>query len=92
MQYLANTAAARSRTAQIPSGQIELEGELSVPSDATGIVLFAHGSGSSRQSPRNQFVARTIRDAGVGTLLFDLLTQQEEAMRKRTAKCVAREN
>jgi predicted alpha/beta-hydrolase family hydrolase len=92
MQHLANTAAARSRTAQIPSGQIELEGELSVPSDAMGIVLFAHGSGSSRHSPRNQFVARTIRDAGVGTLLFDLLTQQEEAMRKRTAKCVAREN
>ena len=80
MQHLANTAAARSRTAQIPSGQIKLEGELSVPSDATGVVLFAHGSGSSRHSPRNQFVARTIRDAGVGTLLFDLLTQQEEAI------------
>jgi dienelactone hydrolase len=55
-----------------------LEGELSVPGDATGVVLFAHGSGSSRHSPRNQFVARTIREAGVGTLLFDLLTQEEE--------------
>jgi putative phosphoribosyl transferase len=57
-----------------------LEGELSVPMGATGVVLFAHGSGSSRHSPRNQFVARTIRQAGVGTLLFDLLTQDEEAI------------
>lgn len=80
MQHLANTGAARSPTAQIPSGQLKLEGELSVPPDAMGVVLFAHGSGSSRHSPRNQFVARTIRDAGVGTLLFDLLTQQEEAI------------
>ena len=53
---------------------------LSVPVGATGVVLFAHGSGSSRHSPRNQFVARTIREAGVGTLLFDLLTQEEEAV------------
>jgi dienelactone hydrolase len=51
---------------------------LSVPDKAKGVVLFAHGSGSSRHSPRNQFVARTIREAGVGTLLFDLLTRQEE--------------
>lgn len=57
-----------------------LEGELSVPEGATGVVLFAHGSGSSRHSPRNQFVARTIREAGVGTLLFDLLTKEEEAV------------
>ena len=72
--------AALSRGEQIPSGQITLEGELSVPAGATGVVLFAHGSGSSRRSPRNQFVARTIREAGVGTLLFDLLTQEEEAV------------
>jgi putative phosphoribosyl transferase len=57
-----------------------LDGELSIPKGATGVVLFAHGSGSSRHSPRNQFVARTIREAGVGTLLFDLLTKQEEAV------------
>ena len=69
-----HTGTARSRTEQIPSGPIMLEGELSVPVGATGVVLFAHGSGSSRHSPRNQFVARTIREAGVGTLLFDLLT------------------
>jgi len=57
-----------------------LEGELQVPVGATGVVLFAHGSGSSRHSSRNQFVARTIREARIGTLLFDLLTQQEETV------------
>jgi putative phosphoribosyl transferase len=80
MGHIGHTGTAHIRTEQIPSGQIMLEGELSVPAGATGIVLFAHGSGSSRHSPRNQFVARTIRDAGVGTLLFDLLTQAEEAV------------
>lgn len=65
---------------QIRAGSILLNGELKVPDSATGIVLFAHGSGSSRHSPRNQYVARVIRDAGVGTLLFDLLTHQEEAI------------
>src|SRR2546425_11354094 len=79
MGHIGHTATARSRTEQIPSGQIMLEGELSVPVGAMGVVLFAHGSGSSRHSPRNQFVARTIREAGVGTLLFDLLTRDEEA-------------
>src|SRR3989441_8340673 len=74
----AHTATALRRTAQIPAGQIKLEGELSVPAGASGVVLFAHGSGSSRHSPRNQFVARTLRAAGVGTLLFDLLTAAEE--------------
>lgn len=64
----------------IPSGKIKLEGELKLPKGATGVVLFAHGSGSSRHSPRNQYVARTIREAGVGTLLFDLLTREEEAI------------
>ena len=61
------------QTVNIPSGRVKLEGELKVPLGATGVVLFAHGSGSSRHSPRNQYVARTIREAGVGTLLFDLL-------------------
>jgi putative phosphoribosyl transferase len=80
MKQTGHTATARSRSEQIPSGQIMLDGELSVPVRATGVVLFAHGSGSSRHSPRNQFVARTIREAGVGTPLFDLLTRQEEAL------------
>ena len=63
---------------QIRAGSVLLAGELSVPENATGVVLFAHGSGSSRHSPRNQYVARVIRDSGVGTLLFDLLTREEE--------------
>jgi len=70
----------------IPSGNVQLEGELKVPQRATGIVLFAHGSGSSRHSPRNQYVARTIREAGVGTLLFDLLTREEEAVDSYTGE------
>lgn len=64
----------------IRSGRVQLAGELKVPQGATGIVLFAHGSGSSRHSRRNQYVARVIREAGVGTLLFDLLTREEEAI------------
>jgi predicted alpha/beta-hydrolase family hydrolase len=51
---------------------------LEIPRDARGLVLFAHGSGSSRNSPRNQFVANVLREAGSGTLVFDLLTQDEE--------------
>jgi putative phosphoribosyl transferase len=62
-----------------------LSGELVIPAAANGIVLFAHGSGSSRYSPRNQFVARIIREAGVGTLLFDLLTPEEESVDAYTA-------
>ena len=64
---------------QIQAGRAVLSGNLTIPENATGLVLFAHGSGSSRHSPRNQFVAHTINDAGLGTLLFDLLTQDEEA-------------
>ncbi len=63
---------------EIPFREFHLNGELIIPDEATGVVLFAHGSGSSRHSPRNQFVARTLRQRGVGTLLFDLLTQDEE--------------
>ena len=59
--------------------EVKLEGELNLPPDASSLVLFAHGSGSSRHSPRNQAVARTIRRSGkTGTLLFDLLTAEEE--------------
>jgi pimeloyl-ACP methyl ester carboxylesterase len=57
---------------------VTLEGALAVPPGANGVVVFAHGSGSSRHSPRNQFVARVIRESGDGTLLFDLLTAEEE--------------
>lgn len=65
----------------IPSDSVLLEGELIIPKDAAGVVVFAHGSGSSRLSPRNQFVAEALRNAGIGTLLFDLLTEDEAADR-----------
>ncbi|AGP39566.1 phosphoribosyltransferase family protein [Sorangium cellulosum] len=61
-----------------------LEGSLTIPAGATGLVLFAHGSGSSRHSPRNRFVAEVLQSAGLATLLFDLLTGEEEAADERT--------
>jgi putative phosphoribosyl transferase len=63
---------------EIPFRDFHLKGELIEPGNSNGVVLFAHGSGSSRHSPRNQFVARTLRSHGIGTLLFDLLTEDEE--------------
>src|SRR6266849_861022 len=65
---------------QIHAGCTVLSGNLTVPEKAVALVLFAHGSGSSRYSPRNQFVARTLNDAGLATLLFDLLTPEEESV------------
>jgi predicted alpha/beta-hydrolase family hydrolase len=69
---------------RIPAGAVTLSGELCFPTGASGLVLFAHGSGSSRHSPHNQAVAQIIRDAGVGTLLFDLLTEEEGRVDERT--------
>ena len=69
---------------KIPAGQVFLGGQLSVPPKAQGIVIFAHGSGSSRFSPRNILVADELREAGLGTLLFDLLTPEEEEIDERT--------
>jgi predicted alpha/beta-hydrolase family hydrolase len=63
---------------KIPIGEVVVEGDLTVPSGAKGIVLFAHGSGSSRFSTRNQYVAKEFNKAKIGTLLFDLLTSEEE--------------
>ncbi|MGM0716654.1 MAG: dienelactone hydrolase family protein [Halobacteriota archaeon] len=65
----------------IPVDDTELEGMLEIPEGATGLVVFAHGSGSSRKSPRNNFVAEVIRERGLGTLLFDLLTEREDQIR-----------
>jgi putative phosphoribosyl transferase len=65
---------------QIPAGHAVLSGNLTIPKNAVALVLFAHGSGSSRHSPRNQFVGRTLNDGGLATLLFDLLTPEEEAI------------
>ena len=72
------------RDVQIPSGIARLHGTLQIPAGASGIVVFAHGSGSSRFSPRNQYVANVIYDAGLGTLLFDLLTPEEETIDVQT--------
>jgi len=65
----------------IPVNDVELEGMIEIPDGATGLVVFAHGSGSSRKSPRNNFVAEVIRERGLGTLLFDLLTEAEDTDR-----------
>ena len=84
MGHTGHTGTAREHEVQIPSGGAVLEGELNVPVGAQGVVLFAHGSGSSRHSPRNRYVAQVIRKANVGTLLFDLLTREEESVDIRT--------
>jgi dienelactone hydrolase len=75
---------AAAREVRIAAGAVTLEGEWCVPEGAVGTVLFAHGSGSSRHSPRNQAVARALQDSGIGTVLFDLLTREEEAADART--------
>jgi putative phosphoribosyl transferase len=66
---------------EVRAGDLSLEGSLFVPEAALGVVLFAHGSGSSRHSPRNTFVAHVLQRAGIGTLLLDLLTPQEDDVR-----------
>jgi putative phosphoribosyl transferase len=70
---------------QVPAGDATLEGNLVLPPGAGSVVIFAHGSGSGRHSSRNQFVARMLQDAGLGTLLIDLLTAEEEQIDQRTA-------
>jgi putative phosphoribosyl transferase len=72
------------QSVRILSAGVQLEGILSVPQDARGLVVFVHGSGSSRHSPRNQYVAQTLQEAGLATLLFDLLTAQEEEIDLQT--------
>ncbi|HEY7442464.1 MAG TPA: alpha/beta family hydrolase [Vicinamibacterales bacterium] len=71
---------------QVPVGGAWLRGDLGLPADAHGIVLFAHGSGSSRNSPRNQYVARELEARGLATLLIDLLTPAEEQVDDVTAQ------
>lgn len=73
------------RSVQVRAGEVILEGTLVVPASASGIVLFAHGSGSSRHSPRNRSVAGVLQTGGLATLLIDLLTPEEEAVDLRTA-------
>ena len=76
----------QSERVQIPVGEVTLEGDLVAPASARGVVLFAHGSGSSRHSPRNRYVAEELRRHGMGTLLMDLITPQEEALDDATAE------
>ena len=74
------------RPVRIEAGAVVLEGDLRLPHDARGVVLFAHGSGSSRHSPRNRRVAELLNEAKLATLLLDLLTRAEEAIDARTAQ------
>lgn len=72
------------RLVRVAAGPVSLEGNLAIPDGAQGLVLFAHGSGSSRFSPRNRYVAQELQEGGLGTLLVDLLTEDEEAIDLRT--------
>lgn len=74
------------RDVSIHIGDTNLKGIVVVPKNAIGVVLFAHGSGSSRLSPRNRYVARVLQSRGIATLLFDLLTDQEEAVDQYSAE------
>src|SRR5437764_233035 len=71
---------------RVSAGSVTLHGNLGIPQGARGVVLFAHGSGSGRHSPRNRFVAQALREARLGTLLIDLLTAEEEAVDVYTAE------
>src|ERR671933_143775 len=71
---------------RVPAGSVVLEGNGGVPEGAQGVVLFAHGSGSGRHSPRNRYVAKALREAGLATLLLDLLTTEEEEVDLRTRR------
>jgi len=77
---------AAEREVEVLAGSARLGGTLALPDGAQGLVLFAHGSGSSRHSPRNRYVAYTLRTMGLGTLLFDLLTEDEEDEDARTGE------
>lgn len=72
------------RPVQISIGSMSLSGDLNIPDRAEGVVLFAHGSGSGRHSPRNRYVAKVLQEASLGTLLFDLLTEDEELIDDQT--------
>ena len=74
------------RAVTIDAGGVELHGTLTVPANPRGVVLFAHGSGSSRHSPRNRYVAGVLQSRGIATLLFDLLTKEEESVDQWTAE------
>jgi putative phosphoribosyl transferase len=76
----------QEREVRVLAGPVILEGSLGIPNSAGGVVLFAHGSGSGRHSPRNRYVARVLREANLATLLIDLLTEDEEEVDLRTTR------
>ncbi len=76
----------QDRLVSVRTGNVQLQGNLRIPPAADGIVVFAHGSGSGRHSPRNRFVADVLVNAGLATLLIDLLTQEEEMIDLQTAE------
>jgi putative phosphoribosyl transferase len=84
--YHPDAAAGQLSSVKIPAGRAMLHGDLTLPANARGVVAFAHGSGSSRHSPRNRYVAQVLNQAGLATLLFDLLTPDEESVDVRTAE------
>lgn len=83
-QAIKQATTRQAKDVHIRSGAVQLQAEFTVPAGAPGVVLFAHGSGSSRHSPRNEFIAQTIREVGIGTLRFELLTKDEQAIDART--------
>ena len=76
----------QEREVRVSAGPVTLEGSLGIPNSVGGVVLFAHGSGSGRHSPRNRYVARVLREANLATLLIDLLTEDEEGVDLRTTR------
>ena len=76
----------KEREVRVSAGPVTLEGNLGIPDNTRGLVLFAHGSGSGRHSPRNRYVAGALREAGLATLLIDLLTPEEEEVDLRTRR------
>src|SRR5438067_913080 len=82
---MSETASASERLVTVAAESALLEGNLTIPPNSRAVTLFAHGSGSSRHSPRNRYVARQLNEAGLATLLIDLLTAEEEAVDLRTA-------
>ena len=81
---MANKNGKEEQFIRIPIGSVSLSGDLTVADGSPGIVLFAHGSGSGRHSRRNRYVAKVLQDSGLGTLLFDLLTEDEEVIDEGT--------
>jgi pimeloyl-ACP methyl ester carboxylesterase len=83
---MAGISAPVTAQVRVPTAGVVLAGDLVVPEEARGIVVFAHGSGSGRRSPRNRYVGAVLQDAGLATLLFDLLTEEEERIDLRTGE------